>query len=435
MRRIRLLFNALPKRKGQAKIIGKALSISVLNQVVSSGTNFALAIYLVRVLTTADFGLYGIGFAITLLYAGVGDALFLTQMVVHVPDKAPQDKLPYAARILVALIIFCALTAIVAGLLLVIVGTWSQLIHQYVGLVSAIVAASIAYLCKDFFVRHSYTARRETWALWVNVAVAVTLVSMLLVQYRFISTFNSEGALWIYAVSNMVGALFGFGLVRLPMLAVRLQEIIRDVQEAWAGGRWALVGVGVTWSQSQAYMYVTALYVGPVGVGLANTARILITPALFLMPAITQLVMPRLAALRATNQARMVKISMLFSTGLVIFAVLYSAVLIGVGDVMAHILIGEYRHDEIAPLVAAWCLVMIFQFSRVGAVICLQVVKNFRLLTLVNAVSLMAAILIAVILMQEIGVKGAILGSAVGELIFSVLLYRVVRAIYVITGR
>ncbi len=434
MKPIRQLFSAMAERKGQFKTISKTLSISVMNQTLSSGANFALGIYLVRVLTTADFGLYGIGFAITLLYAGVGDALFLTQMVVHVPDKAQQDKLPYAARMLVALIMFCVITVIVAGLIITLGGAWSQVIDQHVGLAFSIVAASITYILKDFFVRHAYTARRESLALWVNVTVAVTLVASLLVQYRFVGGLNSESALWIYALSNMAGALVGFAFVRLPTSAVSLHEIVKDVLEAWVGGRWALGGVAVTWSQTQAYMYVTAVFIGPVGVGLANTARILITPALFLMPAITQLVMPRLAELRARNPARMIKISMLFSSALVIFSVFYSVMLIGVGELLAHILIGKTRYDEISPLVAAWCLVMIFQFSRVGAVICLQVVKEFRSLTLVNAVSLLVAILIAVFLMQSIGVQGAILGTAIGELIFSVLLYRVVQAIYVKTG-
>lgn len=416
------------ERKGQSKGIGKALSISVINQVVSSGTNFVLALYLVRVLTTADFGLYGIGFAITLLYAGIGDALFLTQMVVHVPDKAPQDKLPYAARILVALTVFCAISAFIAEAFIFMGSVGSHWVQQNIGLCSSIVAASIAYLFKDYFVRHSYTARKESFALWVNVAVAITLLGLLIAQALLLKEFNSQGALWIYAASNMAGAIVGFVLVQLPIRSVSFREILADTKETWTGGRWALVGVGVTWSQTQAYMYVTAFFIGPVGVGLANTARILITPALFLMPAITQLVMPRLAALRASNQSKMVEISMLFSFALVGFAVLYSLALFGVGDVLARILIGKYSYAEISPLVIAWCLLLIFQFSRVGTVICLQVTKEFRLLTLLNTISLVAAVLIAVVLMKAIGAQGAVLGSAVGELIFSVLLHKAVKA-------
>lgn len=425
MRRIRLLFAAIAEHKGQSQAIGKALSISAINQVVSSGTNFALGIYLVRVLTPTEFGLYGIGFAITLLYSGVGNALFLIQMVVHVPDKAQEDRLPYAARMLVALVIFCTLTSIVAGLLLLLGSAWSQLLHQYIGLAFSIVAASVACILKDFFVRHAYTARRETWVLRVNVAVAAALAILLLVQFRFASSFNSESALWIYAVSNMVGVVVGFALIRLPIWAVRMHKLIDDLREAWVGGRWALSGTSIIWAQSQAYMYVTAVFVGPVGVANANAARLLITPAIFLIPVLSQVVMPRFASLRATNPQKMLQVSGLFTTGLIMFSVVYSVVLLGSVDVIAPVLLGV-KYGQIAPLVAAWCLVLIIQFSRSGTSIVLQVMKEFRTLTLLNAVSVVVAIVAAVALMQIVGVSGAILGSALGELLLSVLLYKAV---------
>lgn len=427
MRRIRLLFDAMAERKGQTKAIGKALSISAINQVVSSGTNFALGIYLVRVLTPTDFGLYGIGFAISLLYAGVGNALFLTQMVVHVPDKAQEDRLPYAARMLVALALFCALTVPVVGLLMVLGGAWSQLLHEYVDLGMAVTAASIAYLLKDFFVRHAYTARKEIWALVVNVIVAFALVALLMVQHQFPTGIDSTGALWIYAASNMAGAIIGMILVRLPILAVRMQELIDDVREAWVGGSWALGGVAIIWAQTQAYMYVTAFFIGPAGVGYANAARLLITPALFLMPALTQIAMPRLAELRTKNTEKMLRISRMFTAGIVSFAVVYSAILLGLVDVIAPVLLGA-KYTQIAPLVAAWCLVLIFQFSRSGTSIVLQVMKEFKRLTLINTGSVMVAIGAAVALMQIVGVQGAILGTAAGELILSFLLYKAIRS-------
>ena len=87
-----------PKNQ-QAWKFRKALSVSVLNQAVSSGTNFVLGLYLVRVLTPANFGLYSIGFAIGIFFFGIGNSLFLTQMVVHTPGKSENDRMQYAANI------------------------------------------------------------------------------------------------------------------------------------------------------------------------------------------------------------------------------------------------------------------------------------------------------------------------------------------------
>ena len=42
------VLSRIEERKKQTKAISKAVSISILNQVVSSGTNFFLGVYLVR---------------------------------------------------------------------------------------------------------------------------------------------------------------------------------------------------------------------------------------------------------------------------------------------------------------------------------------------------------------------------------------------------
>lgn len=416
------LCDVLVKNKDRIVTVGKTLSVSLLNQVVSSGTNFLFSIYLVRVLTGEDFGIYGIGFAITLLYAGVGDAIFLTQMVVHVPDKLPNDKLPYAGRMLVSLLAFCLITILLVAAALALLKLFSLNIIHYFNLSLAIAAASISYLIKDFFIRHAYTIRRENNALLVNISIATSMILLLLFLNKESITLNSEVALLIYALSNFFGGLVGFYFANLPILTANFREIRGDLREAWVGGKWALGGVGLTWSQTQAYMYVTAIFIGPAGVGLINAAKIMITPALFLMPAITQLAVPRLAALRNTDQLRMIKISLLFSIGLVCFATIYSLILVVFGEDFGYLLIGKYKYDVIFPVMMAWCTLLVLQFSRFGTAIFLQVTKEFKALTLLSGVSLLAAVAAAVILMSLIGVAGAVLGSAIGELVLSILL-------------
>ena len=426
MQFIQFMLSKLLARKGQLIAVGKVLSVSVLNQVVSSGTNFVLGVYLVRVLTPAEFGLYGIGFSIALLYSGVGNALFLTQMVVHVPDKAPEDRLPYAARLLVTLSSFCWRTIVAAGVV-VFSSISAGLLSQSIDIVIAITATSVFYLLKDFFVRHAYTVRKESWALFVNMAIAFVLFLLCLVQHYFFSGIsNSLSALWIYAVSNFAGVVIGLILVRLPILSVRMQQLFDDAKEAWVGGKWALGGVFVVWLQTQAYMYVTAIFMGPIGVGYANAAKLFITPALFLIPAIIQVVMPILAEMRVTNMKKVLKISNIFTVGLVFFGIIYSVLLLAFIKEITMIIIGVSNHEEIMPLVVSWCFVLIFQLSRTSSSVLLQVTKQFRTITLVNSVSAFITIIATVIMMQLIAVQGAIIGMALGELVLSYFLFTAV---------
>lgn len=411
--------------KGRLGSVAKALSVSVLNQVIGSGTSFVLGLYLVRILVPAEFGLYGIGFAIVLLYSGVGNALFLTQMVVHVPEKAPEERLLYAARMLTALLIFCVLSAVLASLILVVGNQIWLPLRAYDDAIIAIVAASLAYLIKDFFVRHSYTARKEIWALGINSGIAIALFLLLFVQHQNQGGIIAVEVLWYFAISNLVGVFIGFLLVRLPLLSISIKEIINDWKEAWHGGVWALGGGVVIWSQSQAYVYVTAVIAGPAAVGMANAAKLLITPAVFLLTATNQVLMPRLATLRVTNVNKMLKISDYVAIGFVLFALIYTLFFWVRRDALLALIVGD-KYQNITQLVLAWCFVLIFQFSRTGTSVVLQVMKKFRRIMLDNLWSAIAAILCAVILLPLLGVLGAVIGTAIGELILSALLYKAV---------
>ncbi len=424
MRSVIAFVSAVKARKG-GKALSKALSLSVLNQVVSSGTSFALGIYLVRVLPPAEFGLYGIGFAICLFYSGIGNALLLTQMVVHTADRPQEDRSPYAARMLMATTLFCLLTLVVVGLVICFTAFWLGAAVPSSSFVLAVTGASIAYLLRDFFVRHAYTARMEGWALVVNVSVAISLLAFLLLKHQADGALTSVEALWLYALGNLAGAGVGAVLVRLPLASTQLSRVVEDMREAWIGGRWAMGGVSVAWAQSQAYLYVTALFAGAAGVAQASAARLLISPVIFLVPAFNQVIMPRLVELRATALPRMLQAGGLFTIALLVFAVLYSVTLLGLIDVIVPTLLGS-QYKDVEPLVAAWCLVMFFQLARGGASTILQVMKEFRFLTLANVVSALMAVGAAVLLMTSIGVHGAILGTAIGELILAGLLVRLV---------
>lgn len=411
------------------KALGKAVSVSVLNQVLSSGTNFALGIYLVRILQPADYGLYGIGFAISLFYAGFGNALFLTQMVVHAPDKATEDRLPYAGRMFVLVASFCLCTiGLLTVLMLFGINVWEPVAH-HAGLIAAITAASIAYLLKDFFVRHAYTARKETWALYVNASVAFALAALFLILLQTRTAINSTTGLWIYAASNMTGAVIGLILVRLPLHSLTTSALIMDAREAWRGGKWALGGTSFSWLQSQAYMYITAMLAGPIGVAHANAARLFITPAAFLMAALSQVIMPRFATQFAIHPEKIQKIWGLFTMGLIAAAVLYSTVLLSTLDIITALLLdGKYEH--ITPVIIAWCLSLIVQFSMGGSSIVLQIMKLFKKLTLLHIKSSLLAVFAVFLLTKLFGVQGAILGAAVGELALSTLMYLTIKKYY-----
>src|SRR3954463_1144136 len=94
----------------------KPVATGVLNQALGSVTNFAMAFVLLRWLSVADYGAYGMGMTVCYFYAGVGNAAVVTQLVVHYPEKQLEERALYAARMLAALSLISASILVLIGI-------------------------------------------------------------------------------------------------------------------------------------------------------------------------------------------------------------------------------------------------------------------------------------------------------------------------------
>lgn len=401
------------------------LMLSFTNRVVSSGGNFMVGVYLARTLSLADFGLYGICYGICLLYIGVGNAVLLTQMVVNMPDKPEASKEGYASKILLGVLMLGALTLTLT--------TFSALVailarpdwQRYSSIIATVALTSVAFLTKEFLITYAYMRRKETLALTVSILSIGILCGGLAIEYLAGIELSVQNVLLLYAVGAITGAAVGYWSSPLSIFR-NSRNLMPDFIEAWQHGRWALGGVTVTWIQTQAYTYVLAFFLGPAGVGQADAARIFVQPFNFLIPVINQIAIPRLADLRKSNQTRMLQVSIMLTAGLFFFALIYSVILLTFLNFIFMIVLG--RHDAgIQVLIPIWCLVLVIQMAKTSGIGVLQVMRRFRILALINIPSAIATIVTAIVLMQQLGARGAILGTVAGEFILMILIWRTIK--------
>lgn len=412
---------------GQIRLSGVRipLILSLLNQVVNSGGNFVVGVYLARTLALADFGVYGISYGICMLYIGFGNAVLLTQMVVNMPDKPEDGKEAYASRMLLGVLILGALTLFTVTLLtlgaLLVRPDW----QRFSGIIGAITLTSIAFLAKEFVISYAYQRRRETLALSVSALSVGILGAGLAIEYLLGTELNAQNVLLLYAAASAIAAVYGY--FSTPLSIVRnCHKLMPEFTEAWVHGRWALGGVTATWIQAQVYTYALAIFLGPVGVGQANAARIFISPFNFLIPAINQIAIPRLADLRRNDSARMLRVSVMLTTSLFFLALIYSVILLSAQDFIFSIVLG--RHDTaVQALIPIWCAFLVIQLAKTGGIVLLQVTRRFRILALLNIPSALAAIASAIVLIQQLGAGGAIWGTVAGETILAILIWREIR--------
>jgi len=399
--------------------------LSLINQLIGGGGNFLINVYLARTLALGQFGVYGIGFGICMLYIGVGNAVILTQMIVNMPEKNDAEKIAYAESMLFSL---CLMSA--SLFLLTVVGAiiaWAILpaFARFLPSVLAIMLAAISLLGAEFFICHAFLRRRE------HAAVAVNALTMLVILAGFAAlrlshlALSGDLALLLYAAGASASALMAYRASPLK-LRVHQPKLIENMIESWIHGRWALGGVALTWLQTQTYAYVLAFYLGPIGIGQANAARIFISPFNFILTSVNKVAIPRLVELRGSNREEMFRVSFLLTTGLLILTTLYSLVLLGNIDRVSNLVLG--RHDAvIVSIVWIWCLLLVVQMARSCGGILLQVQRKFRLLMLINIPSVVITASLSAVLIYWLGVSGAVLGLLAGEVTLALLIWREIR--------
>ena len=401
------------------------LLVSLANQAVSSGGNFLLGLYLARRMPIEQFGLYGMCYSACMLYVGVGNALLLTRLNVGLPGRPPAEQRQRAGRLLVALLSLNAL--LLAPALALALGAsrlpaaWQAVLQPLL----PVAPAAALFLCTEFFISYAYLQRREHHALAQNATAMAALALLLVALDRQQVALSAANVLGAYALAAGLGCLQAYAGARPPLRHAG-GELRDECHAAWRQGSWALGGVGITWLQAQSYTYALAALLGPAGVGLANMARIFISPFSFLLPAVNKLAIPRLAELRVTDPARTRRLSRRLTAALTALALAYGIGVFSCFSLAERLLLGR-SVPGVAPLAALWCGVLVFQVLRSGGAVLMQIEQRFRALTLLNLPSALVTLAATAPLAWRYGAPGALLGLLAGELTLTYLIWKEIR--------
>lgn len=397
------------------------LGVSLLTQAISSGTNFAMGIFLVRVLTPEGFGWHGIGIGLALLYLGVGNAMFLTQMIVLAPEVNDENRCKYYQDM------FCLTSAFTATCIAlsipVITGLYifGQLQPLYV---SSIVFASACFLLNGFFIRHAYAIAQEKIALRINVVTSVCLALGMMLAYRLHGAMSPEISLGIYGLAQFIGALYGFADSGMRSAEFSNCAIAPLFSQTFLHGRWALAGVAITWLQSQSYVYVTGLLLGVPAVALLNAGRIIVSPFNLLLPALSNLIIPRLAEARLRGASDLTQKTTYFGVSLIGLGIVYLTIVMFLGHRIVPLVVGPaYEPQELLWISLGWCCVLVLQLRTSAASLGLQASLQFKSLSLLNGLTAAVTVTAALPLTKTYGPFGSIIAVGIGEALLGTALW------------
>ncbi|WP_257293957.1 lipopolysaccharide biosynthesis protein [Endozoicomonas sp. YOMI1] len=385
--------------------------VSLLNQFVTSGTNFIFSYYLIRSLSQEVFGLYGICYATILLIAGVLNALITTQLIVYYHEKNDKiheyiSKMFYLGVLLsIAILLVLSIPSFITDNLIV-------------ELLPLVVISTGFYFLRDFTVRLSYIQNKEIHALIINFSACISLFIAVLIT----SFDDLLSALWYLTISQLVALIVGIYCSRGNFTKVDFNELVTTFLEIFDLGKWGCGTDIILWLRSHSYIYIVTGLAGSSGVAIVNAAKMLVTPAVILMPALSQLLMPHMARLAIKSKVQLIKTTWFVTLVYIGIAILYSFLLLFFNQEIIDLLYPD-DYKNIETLLYAWSLYLIFYAAVETLRIYMQVTKQFKMIFYINiylAFLLMLCVYVGYVMLK---VEGIVIGLMVIEAIFFVILF------------
>ncbi len=388
---------------------------AVVDQGLSSGTNFLTAVLAARLLTPESYGSVVIALSVAYSAVGLGRALIGDALLSFAPElgRAGDTRIAHAA------LSASALLGVAAGVVCASVGLMlGELRSSLLVIAACVVFAVFQDGCRYVFLaQHRPDLALTCDAVWAGtqgLAVAGLLLR---------DTSSPELVLATWGLGAASSALFGAVVARFRWVSPRVWLRLSRRLTGW------LLGGGVIGQlQNQAIVMIVALAAGEVQLaGFRSAQLVTLMPVAALLVAVSSLVVPRLA--RSASDGDMSGLSRRTSSLAVRFglgSVPVAIVLMVVGGPLLAALFGE-RYDDFAPAIVPFAVSIVVLAATAPLSAGLRALRDGRYLFIAQAAMTMTALPLTWFGAEVAGAHGAAWGvaGAVGvQLVMTALLLR-----------
>ncbi|HYD32275.1 MAG TPA: hypothetical protein VEB64_15640 [Azospirillaceae bacterium] len=411
---------AKPARDPRLRV---ALLLGFADQALVSAANLGLGLIVLHGGTKEEYGLYGLGSALVLLFTGAVGGMISSQMTAIAPNRQGNDALTFCAAMGIGQVWICGPLA-VAGLAL-IGGLYGggTLGRDMAAMLAASALAGVGVAMHEYFRSFMYLQFHpgRAFGLTLSLVAVWTVTTVLLVEVAAMPA--HWAAIVGYGGGSLVSSLIALRWSGLPWRAGRF-GVGAALAEAWPGGRWALLGVVSIFAQNQSYIYLLTVLDGPAAVGEANAARLLLAPLMLIIVSTIRTLQPRVGRSRAAGDGQGVwRLSWITLFTLLATTVLYSVGVIAVMPYAIGTLLPE-AYAGVTSLTVLWSIAFVAQCVRSVPQMLLQVIRGFRQITSASIVSGALVFVISLVAIPYAGVFGSLMCIVGGEILLSLLLAR-----------
>jgi len=393
--------------------------IAAVDQGMLSAINLGVQILLIKTVSKNEFGYYSVALSVIMYLMSFQYAVVNTPITVLIAGKTEGDKNKYVSSLFSGQLLVLGISVFV-GLVIVyffyFLG-WSTGESLVAG---SLCIGSFGILNREFLRAYFFAEEEPGKALKLDFYYGLIYSVLIAVSYL---VFGISVPLVILSM----GVAAGFDSLILNKhfkFNFNFKNIRSAYLEHWQISIWSLIGTTVTHLQSYSYLYVIGGLLGSTAVADVSASRLLLMPLGLITIGWGNVIRPYGSKLREQNQLKK------FFRYLIVAGIIFPVIVLLITVVLSFssdwLLNSVFTNDyqAVFDYLFYWAILFSIVFIRANASYGLQVVKEFKSLAITNAFTMIITIILALILTSQFLIKGALMASFAGELIFSIILWR-----------
>ena len=380
-------------------------ALAIADQGLITTSNFLLALFLAREVSSAEYGAYAVAFEVFLLLGAVYLAFILEPISIFGASTYKGCVPEYVGQLLrVQLWVTLATVILVGGAAAAIYSS-----HGSRSLASALAGVAIASPTVLLF----WIARR---AFYIHLAPGTALAGAVLYSASLLIGLAVCYRTHVLSPLSVFMVIGGGALLTSVALLAKLKPAFAGTQPSlseivglhWNYGRWALASAGASWAMSAVFYFAISSFHGLSASGEMKALLNLSAPAAQGFTAVSLLSLPYASRMHDTQGAAAIRnlsarLTALYAVGTAV----YFAAVFAVGRPLLHLLYnGKYMN--VAGLLPWLGLAMVLRIGATAQALLLRAVQAPFLVFLAYGASTIVAVFAGIPATRKFGLQGAI---------------------------
>ncbi|WNJ19317.1 hypothetical protein [Pontibacter sp. G13] len=388
------------------------------DQVMVSGSNFAIAILLARFMGVETYGVYSLAWMGVIFASSLLQALISVPMMSIFPALQPSEKPAYLAQTFVLQVAFVGIVGVLALGLVFGADEWFP--DWGIGFLFPVLPLAVcSFLFQEYFRRLFFAQQKSGYALIIDMVAYVGFVGTVTAIY-FLGGLTLRVVFWSVAGSFGLAALLGYLLSGLGWAGWK--SLMPVFQKHWSMGSWLIGKSVLQFFSANYFILAAAALLGPAAVGGLKVAQNLMGASHIFFLAMENMVPVKAAqAYRSGGEKGMWeylnrntrKSAWGIGAILCVLAVLHHPLIVGIYGAEY----GEYSY-----LLMAFCVLYVFIFPGYPLRFALRTLGRTRPIFIAYGITTVLSLLLAEPVVAEWGLMGVMYGL-IGQQIIMLVVY------------